>query len=194
MIVELAGESLTGSMIFATGFSSTIRPWLFKQEQIRRKEGDMPLQPGNPAPDFALPSGDGRTTSLAGLKGRKAVLYFYPKDDTSGCTLEAQEFNALRDAFLATDTEIIGVSPDGLKSHDKFKAKYGLDLTLASDESKAMLETYGVWVEKSMYGRKYMGVERTTVLIDREGRIAKVWPKVKVPGHAKEVLEAATAL
>ena len=108
------------------------------------------------------------------------MLYFYPKDDTSGCTLEAQNFQALKKDFAAADTEIIGVSPDGLKSHDKFRAKYGLDFALASDEAKPMLQAYGVWVEKSMYGRKYMGVERTTVLIDRDGKIARVWNKVKV--------------
>jgi peroxiredoxin Q/BCP len=154
----------------------------------------MPLTPGNKAPTFSLPATDGQDISLESLKGRKAVLYFYPKDDTSGCTREAQEFQALRQEFAAADTEIIGVSPDSLKSHDKFRAKYGLQFPLASDEAKSMLEAYGVWVEKSMYGRKYMGVERTTVLIDRDGNIAKVWPKVKVPGHAQEVLEAAKAL
>ena len=154
----------------------------------------MALNPGDPAPDFSLPATGGETLSLAGLKGRKAVLYFYPKDDTSGCTLEAQAFNALTDAFAAADTVVIGVSPDPMKSHDKFREKYGLEFPLASDETKAMLEAYGVWVEKSMYGRKYMGVERTTVLIDRDGTIAQVWPKVKVPGHADAVLAAAKAL
>ncbi|BCM81713.1 alkyl hydroperoxide reductase [Methylobacterium indicum] len=154
----------------------------------------MALNPGDPAPDFSLPATGGETLSLAGLKGRKAVLYFYPKDDTSGCTLEAQAFNALTDAFAAADTVVIGVSPDPMKSHDKFREKYGLGFPLASDETKAMLEAYGVWVEKSMYGRKYMGVERTTVLIDRDGTIAQVWPKVKVPGHADAVLAAAKAL
>lgn len=154
----------------------------------------MPLQPGDPAPDFTLPCGEGRSIGLAELKGRKAVLFFYPKDDTSGCTLEAQEFDALREAFRSADTEVIGISPDGVKSHDRFKAKYGLGLTLASDESKAMLEAYGVWTQKSMYGRKYMGVERSTVLVDRDGRVARVWAKVKVPGHAREVLDAAKAL
>ncbi|MDP8917519.1 MAG: thioredoxin-dependent thiol peroxidase [Pseudomonadota bacterium] len=154
----------------------------------------MPLNIGTKAPAFALPATDGREISLESLKGRKVVLYFYPKDDTPGCTLEAQNFQALREAFSAADTEIIGVSPDSLKSHDKFRAKYALDFTLASDEAKTMLEAYGVWVEKSMYGRTYMGVERTTVLIDREGVIAQVWPKVKVPGHAEEVLKAAEAL
>ncbi|WP_298964482.1 peroxiredoxin [uncultured Methylobacterium sp.] len=154
----------------------------------------MPLNPGDPAPDFDLPVTGGGTISLAGLNGRKAVLYFYPKDDTSGCTLEAQAFNGLKSAFDAADTVVIGISPDSIKSHDKFRAKYGLDLPLASDESKAMLDAYGVWAEKSMYGRKYMGVERTTVLLDRDGRVARVWAKVKVPGHADEVLAAARAL
>ncbi|KMO18034.1 peroxiredoxin [Methylobacterium platani] len=154
----------------------------------------MALNPGDPAPDFSLPATGGETLSLAGLEGRKAVLYFYPKDDTSGCTLEAQAFNGLAQAFAEADTAVIGVSPDPMKSHDKFREKYGLAFPLASDETKAMLEAYGVWVEKSMYGRKYMGVERTTVLIDRDGTIAKVWPKVKVPGHAEAVLEAARAL
>jgi peroxiredoxin Q/BCP len=154
----------------------------------------MTLTVGSPAPAFTLPATDGQEISLDNFKGRKVVLYFYPKDDTSGCTREAQDFQALRQDFAAAETEIIGVSPDSLKSHDKFRAKYGLAFTLASDEAKAMLEAYGVWVEKSMYGRKYMGVERTTVLIDRDGRIARVWNKVKVPDHAREVLEAVKSL
>ncbi|MBB4041938.1 peroxiredoxin Q/BCP [Microvirga flocculans] len=154
----------------------------------------MPLTNGTKAPAFSLPATGGREISLDSLKGRKVVLYFYPKDDTSGCTLEAQSFQALKKDFDAADTEIVGVSPDSLKSHDKFRAKYGLDFPLASDETQSMLEAYGVWVEKSMYGRKYMGVERTTVLIDRDGTVARVWPKVKVPGHAEEVLAAAKAL
>ncbi|MEH3144849.1 MAG: peroxiredoxin [Methylobacterium frigidaeris] len=154
----------------------------------------MPLNPGDPAPDFTLPGTGDETISLAGLKGRKAVLYFYPKDDTSGCTLEAQAFNGLKQDFAQADTVVIGISPDSIASHEKFRAKYGLDLSLASDESKAMLDAYGVWVEKSMYGRKYMGVERTTILLDRDGRIARVWPKVKVAGHADEVLAAARGL
>jgi thioredoxin-dependent peroxiredoxin len=154
----------------------------------------MSLSIGTRAPAFSLPATDGREISLDGLKGRKIVLYFYPKDDTSGCTLEAQNFQALKQDFVAADAEIVGVSPDSLKSHDKFRAKYGLAFTLASDETKAMLEAYGVWVEKSMWGRKYMGVERTTVLIDQGGRIARVWNKVKVADHAREVLEAARSL
>ena len=152
------------------------------------------LEPGKKAPAFDLPSdGDGRI-KLSGLKGQKVVLYFYPKDDTSGCTQEAIDFNGLRKQFEKANTVIIGVSPDSVKSHDKFKAKHELDFDLVSDESKTMLEAYGVWVEKSMYGRKYMGVERTTVLIDETGKIAQVWNKVKVPGHAKEVLAAAKDL
>lgn len=154
----------------------------------------MTLTIGTPAPTFRLPATDGREIGLDDLKGRKVVLYFYPKDDTSGCTLEAQNFQALKREFAAAGTEIIGVSPDSLKSHDKFRAKYGLDFPLASDEAKTMLEAYGVWVEKSMYGRKYMGVERTTVLIDRDGNIARVWNKVKVEGHAEDVLAAAKNL
>jgi thioredoxin-dependent peroxiredoxin len=154
----------------------------------------MSLSIGTKAPAFSLPATDGREISLDGLKGRKVVLYFYPKDNTSGCTLEAQNFQALRKDFAAADTEIVGVSPDSLKSHDKFRAKYGLDFALASDEAKTMLEAYGVWTQKSMFGHKYMGVERTTVLIDRKGNVARVWPKVKVAGHAEEVLRAARNL
>jgi len=154
----------------------------------------MTLRIGDAAPAFELPATGGAPISLAGLKGRKAVIYFYPKDDTSGCTLEAQDFQALRGEFAEAGTEVIGVSADSVASHDKFARKYGLDFTLASDESLTMLEAYGVWVEKSMYGRTYMGIERTTVLIDGDGRIARIWPKVKVPGHAAEVLAAAKAL
>ncbi|HZH09797.1 MAG TPA: peroxiredoxin [Microvirga sp.] len=154
----------------------------------------MALTPGSEAPAFSLPATGGAEISLESLRGRKVVLYFYPKDDTSGCTLEAQHFQALRKNFEAAGTDIIGVSPDPIKSHDRFRAKYGLEFPLASDEEKTMLQAYGVWVEKSMYGRKYLGVERTTVLIDRKGVIAKVWNKVKVPGHAEEVLAAAKAL
>jgi peroxiredoxin Q/BCP len=154
----------------------------------------MSLTVGTKAPSFSLPATDSREISLESLKGRKVVLYFYPKDDTKGCTLEAQNFQALKKDFAAAGTEIVGISPDSLKSHDKFRAKYGLDFALASDEAKAMLQAYGVWVEKNMYGLKYMGVERTTVLIDPEGRIAHIWNKVKVPSHAEEVLAAAKAL
>lgn len=152
------------------------------------------LEPGAEAPSFDLPADGAGRVALASLKGRKVVLYFYPKDDTSGCTQEAIEFNGLRKDFEKAGAVLLGVSPDPVKSHDKFKAKHGLEFGLLSDESKAMLEAYGVWVEKSMYGRKYMGVERTTFLIGTDGKIARVWNKVKVPGHAKEVLDAAKAL
>ena len=154
----------------------------------------MPLEIGSPAPDFALPGPGGQSISLSSFAGRKVVLYFYPKDDTSGCTQQAIEFNALRGEFAAAGAEVIGVSPDSPKSHTKFAGKHGLDLTLLSDETKETLQAYGVWAEKSMYGRKYMGVERTTILLDEAGRVARIWPKVKVPGHAAEVLDAAKAL
>lgn len=150
------------------------------------------LAENSAAPAFSLPGSPPLT--LASFAGSKLVIYFYPKDDTSGCTKEAMEFNALKKDFAACGTEILGVSPDSSSSHDKFKAKYNLDLTLGADEEKAMLQAYGVWVEKSMYGRRYMGVERTTVLIDRDGKVVQIWPKVKVPGHAAEVLAAAKAL
>ena len=149
---------------------------------------------GAPAPDFTLATDGGGMLSLSGCRGRKVVLYFYPKDDTSGCTVEAKDFNTLKADFDKAGTDIVGVSPDTTASHDKFKKKYGLCFSLAADPDKGMLEAYGVWVEKSMYGRKYMGVERTTMLVDAEGRIARIWNKVKVPGHAAEVLAAAKAL
>jgi thioredoxin-dependent peroxiredoxin len=156
----------------------------------------MATQPdvGQTAPNFTLATDSGGSVSLSALLGKKVVLYFYPKDDTSGCTLEAKAFNDLQNYFAAAGTVIVGVSPDSVASHDKFKKKYGLGFALASDETKAMLESYGVWVEKSMYGRKYMGVERTTFLIDAKGKVARVWSKVKVPGHADEVLAAARSL
>jgi thioredoxin-dependent peroxiredoxin len=154
----------------------------------------MGLRTGDKAPDFVLPAAGGSTISLADLKGRTIILYFYPKDDTSGCTREAQDFSLLVDRFAEKNCVVVGISPDSAKSHDKFLAKYDLKVALASDETREILGAYGVWVEKSMYGRKYMGVERTTVLIDRDGCVARIWPKVKVPGHAEEVLAAAAAL
>ncbi len=152
------------------------------------------LQVGTQAPEFSLPRDGGSTVSLSDFAGKNLVLYFYPKDDTSGCTAEAIAFNGLLEAFTADNTAILGVSADNVASHDKFKKKYDLNFPLASDETKTMLEAYGVWVEKSMYGKKYMGIERTTVLIDTSGKIAKTWNKVKVPGHADEVLEAAKSI
>jgi len=152
------------------------------------------LDPGAAAPSFDLPTDGAGRLSLAMLKGKAVVLYFYPKDDTSGCTQEAIEFNGLRKDFEKAGAVVLGVSPDPVKMHDKFKAKHGLEFGLLSDETKDMLEAYGVWVEKSMYGRKYMGVERTTFLIGADGKIARVWNKVKVAGHAADVLAAAKAL
>lgn len=149
---------------------------------------------GDKAPAFKLARDGGDAVTLASLKGKKVVLYFYPKDDTPGCTKEAIAFNGLKKKFDAAGTVILGVSPDTVASHAKFAKKYSLDLTLLSDDSKAMLEAYGVWLEKSMYGKKYMGVERTTLLIDDKGKIARIWNKVKVDGHAEEVLAATQEL
>jgi len=150
-------------------------------------------QVGDQAPDFSLPSDSG-TISLSSLKGTPVVVYFYPKDDTSGCTKEAIAFSQLKPEFDKIDVKIIGISPDNAEKHAKFRKKHELTVELAADEDKTALEAFGVWVEKSMYGRKYMGVERTTFLINKEGRVAKVWEKVKVDGHAQAVLEAARAL
>ncbi len=152
------------------------------------------LTPGSKAPPFSLPRDGGGEISLSDFAGQNLVLYFYPKADTPGCTREAQAFSRLRGAFQRADTAIVGVSADPVKAQDKFKAKYDLSISLASDETRRMLAAYGAWGEKSMYGRKYMGVMRMTFLIDRKGRIARIWPKVSVDGHAEEVLEAAKAL
>ena len=151
-------------------------------------------QQGEKAPAFKLPRDGGATVALADFKGRQLVLYFYPKADTPGCTKEAIAFSGLRKAFAKAGTDILGVSADPVKAQDKFRDKHGLAIALASDEAKEMLTAYGVWGEKSMYGRKFMGVRRTTFLIGRDGRIARVWENVKVPDHAEAVLEAAAAL
>lgn len=152
------------------------------------------LPPGSPAPDFDLPTDGGGRISLADLRGRKVVLYFYPKDNTAGCTLEAIDFSAQAAAFEAAGATVVGVSADSVKSHDRFKKKHDLAIRLASDEDKTMLEAYGVWAEKQMYGRSFMGIVRTTYLIDATGKVARVWEKVKVPGHVEEVLAAARDL
>lgn len=152
------------------------------------------LQPGDPAPAFDLPADGGGRVRLGDFKGKTMVLYLYPKDDTAGCTSEAQAFTTLAEDFRKAGAVIVGLSKDSVKSHDRFKAKYGLELTLASDESGEVVEALGAWVEKSMYGRKYMGIDRSTFLIDGEGVIRQVWRKVKVPGHADAVLKAAKAL
>jgi thioredoxin-dependent peroxiredoxin len=152
------------------------------------------LVAGAKAPAFSLPGDGGTTVSLKDFKGRNLVLYFYPKADTPGCTKEAIAFSALRAAFAKTGTEIVGVSADPVERQDKFKSKHRLKIALASDEAKHMLEAYGAWGEKSMYGRKFMGAIRKTFLIDGKGRIVRIWPKVSVPGHAEAVLEAAKSL
>ncbi|WP_114964469.1 peroxiredoxin [Alkalilacustris brevis] len=149
---------------------------------------------GQPAPDFTLPRDGGKEVTLSALRPRKVVLYFYPRDDTSGCTREAQDFTALAPAFEAAGCVVIGISKDSVAKHDKFVAKHGLGVILASDAESDVCERYGVWVEKKMYGKTHMGIERSTFLIDETGQIARVWRKVKVPGHADEVLETARNL
>jgi len=154
----------------------------------------MTLKIGDSAPDFTLPTDGDGLLSLKKLKGRKVVLYFYPKDDTSGCTKEAEAFRDIKRKFDRAKTVIVGVSKDSAVKHDKFKAKYDLPFTLVSDVETTLCQSYGVWVEKSMYGRKYMGIERATFLIDGKGVIREIWRKVKVPGHAEVVLKATKGL
>lgn len=149
---------------------------------------------GAPAPEFTLPRDGGDTVSLSHFSGRPVVLFFYPKDNTPACTNEAIAFTALADQFAAINAAVIGISADNVKSHDRFIKKHNLAVILASDETQSVLEAYGVWKEKSMYGKTYMGIERTTVLIDGNGKIARIWEKVKVDGHAEDVLAAAKAL
>ena len=154
----------------------------------------MSIDVGSPAPDFTAPTDGGGALALSSLKGRTVILYFYPKDDTSGCTSEACAFQEALPQLGKLGLQVIGVSPDPMKPIEKFAAKYNLTFPLASDESKAAAEAYGVWVQKSMYGRKYMGIERSTFLIDAKGNIAQAWRKVKVEGHAQEVATAAATL
>lgn len=149
---------------------------------------------GEKAPDISLPRDGGEIVNLSDFAGKKVVLYFYPKDDTPGCTKEAIGFTESLDAFAALDTVILGVSKDSVKKHDKFVAKHDLKIALLSDEDGDVCERYGTWVEKSMYGKTYMGIERATYLIDADGKIAQAWRKVRVPGHVDAVLEAVRAL
>lgn len=148
------------------------------------------LQPGSPAPDFDLATDGGGRVRLADLKGRKVVLYFYPKDDTSGCTREAIDFTGAANEMKKAGAVVIGVSKDSVASHDRFKAKHQLDVTLAADPDGEVVQKYGAWVQKSMYGRSYMGIDRSTFLIGPDGQVRRVWRKVKVPGHVSEVLNA----
>ena len=152
------------------------------------------MKEGDKVPDVALTSVEGKAISPADFSGQKLVLYFYPKDDTSGCTAEAQAFTALAEEFKNAGTWILGISKDDARKHVKFIEKYDLKVPLATDSDGSVCEAFGTWVEKSMYGRKYMGIERATFLIDRDGVVKRVWRKVKVPGHAEEVLEAAREL
>jgi peroxiredoxin Q/BCP len=157
---------------------------------MSRVKGQIMIEVGEAAPEFTLPrDGEGDIT-LSALQGNQVVLYFYPKDDTTGCTKEACDFREAYSAFQKLGVEVIGVSPDPVKKHDKFKAKYDLPFPLLSDEEKTVVSEYGVWVEKSMYGRKYMGVERSTFLIGADGKIQAAWRKVKVPGHVDAVMKA----
>jgi peroxiredoxin Q/BCP len=151
------------------------------------------LKVGDAAPPFTLTTNDG-PIALADLKGQAVVLYFYPKDDTTGCTREAQDFTAAAADFAKAGVRIIGVSKDSLASHAKFTAKHGLGIPLGSDPDATVIEAYGSWVEKQLYGRKYMGIDRSTFLIGRDGKLARIWRKVKTPGHAQEVLAAAQSL
>ena len=154
----------------------------------------MSAEEGKKAPDFTAPTDGSGKLKLSELRGKPVVLYFYPKDDTSGCTAEACAFRDALPDFAKLKAEIVGISRDSVASHNKFKTKYGLPFPLASDQDGRVCAAYGTWVEKSMYGKKYMGIERATVLIDAKGVVRNVWRKVKVDGHAEEVLEAAEAL
>jgi peroxiredoxin Q/BCP len=152
------------------------------------------IEDGKKAPDFSLPDETGTMVRLSKIKGRPVVVYFYPKDDTSGCTREAKDFTCLAEEFAGAGAELFGISPDSPASHQKFRSKHDLSVRLLADENKEVAKAYGVWVEKSMYGRKYMGIERSTFLIDKSGKVVRSWRKVKVPGHAGEVLTAVRAL
>lgn len=152
------------------------------------------LSEGDPVPDVKLEGAEGKPVSPADFKGNKLVIYFYPKDDTTGCTREAQDFSALAEEFAKDGTWILGVSKDSPAKHKKFTEKYDLKVPLATDTDGSACEAFGVWVEKSMYGRKYMGIERATFLVDRDGIVKRIWRKVSVPGHAEEVLAAARQL
>lgn len=154
----------------------------------------MALEEGDKIPDFELPAAGGGTISSGDLRGQKTVIYFYPKDNTPGCTVEARDFTALEPAFEAAGTRIVGVSKDSVKKHDNFRRKQQLEIDLIADENGEILEAFGIWGQKKMYGRTFMGIERSTFLVDGDGVIRRVWRKVKVKGHAEEVLKAAEEL
>ena len=152
------------------------------------------VSPGDVAPDFTLDADGSRQLTLSSYRPRNVVIFFYPRDNTSGCTREAKDFTRLKEDFAQANTQIIGISADSVASHEKFKQKQDLTVDLASDPEKSVLSDYGVWVEKKMYGRTFLGIERATYLIDGTGRVSKIWRKVKVPGHAEDVLGAAQTL
>jgi peroxiredoxin Q/BCP len=170
-------------------FKKELLPFLLSIQEF-----NMSISEGSPAPDFTMAATGGRKVSLEGLKGKPFVLYFYPKADTPGCTKEACAFEEALPALGKTGVTVIGVSKDSMKALEKFAEKYKLTFPLASDADGTVIEAYGAWAEKSMYGKKYMGIERSTVLVDAAGKVAKMWPKVKVAGHAEEVLAAVGAL
>jgi peroxiredoxin len=161
---------------------------------IMQRGSRAPLKAGDYAPDFTLSTDGGTEITLSNLKGKNVVIYFYPKDDTPGCTQEAKDFTAAKQEFDALDTVLIGVSKDSVECHEKFKEKYNINFSLGSDQQEMVCEAYDCWVEKNMYGKQYMGVQRDSFLIDKAGRIKKVWRKVKVDGHVEEVLNAARGL
>jgi peroxiredoxin Q/BCP len=191
-VIRVAAQGLRRTAPCSTGAPAAVS--LCKDERVKATKGRhilAILAPGAKAPPFRLPRDGGQTISLADFEGKKLVLFFYPKADTPGCTTEARAFSALNQAFAQVDTAVVGVSADTIRAQDRFKKKHDLATPLASDESHDMLEAYGVWGQKSMYGRTYLGITRTTFLIGPDGRIARIWSKVKVPGHAEEVLAAA---
>ena len=169
-------------------------PTKSKTGSKEKAAGSALPEEGKKAPAFSLPADDGSTVTLKSLAGKKAVLYFYPKDDTPGCTTEGIAFSALKKKFDAAGTVVLGVSKDSIEKHCKFRDKHSLGVVLVSDEESGLCEAYGVWAEKNMYGKTYMGIERTTFLIRPDGKIAQIWRKVKVPGHVEAVLEAARSL
>lgn len=168
--------------------------WYNNAQRVFREVVQMSVLEGQPAPDFALPTADGNIIRLSDLRGKKVVLYFYPKDDTPGCTKEACSFRDNLGALQGMGVVVLGVSPDSVASHQKFAQKHGLTFPLLADEGAQVATAYGVWKEKQQYGRRYMGIERTTFIIDEEGIVRRVFPKVKVDGHVEEVMEAIRAL
>jgi peroxiredoxin Q/BCP len=201
-VKKTAGKKITKKKVTKKKPAAKKKPTTSKKAVTRAKTTavaksttmNMP-GPGDVAPDFSLPASHGGQVTLSSFRGsQNVILYFYPKDDTPGCTTEACSFRDHHGRIKATGTAIIGVSPDSVRSHDRFAGKYNLPFTLAADEQNDVARKYGVWVEKNMYGRTYMGIQRATFLIDKNGQVASVWPKVKVDGHTDEVLSAIARL